>query len=110
MSTARAKQIARLNDANRTSLTGLTVNITSGIQALGGVAVVSILRTVTSYNAFTKDNDPHDEHDFGAFKQDDNDCFWKIDYYASDMLHGSEDPADPKKTVRVLTIMLASEY
>jgi Protein of unknown function (DUF3768) len=36
-----------------------------------------------------------------------NAFFWKIDYYARDMQHGSEDP---KQTVRVLTIMLASEY
>jgi hypothetical protein len=31
-------------------------------------------------------------------------------YYAPDLQHGSDDSADTSKTVRVLTIMLASEY
>jgi hypothetical protein len=65
---------------------------------------------VESFDSFTEDNDPHGEHDFGAFEHEGQRIFWKIDYYARDREHGSENPADPKQTVRVLTIMLASEY
>ena len=59
---------------------------------------------------FTPDNDPHGEREFGAFEHEGERIFWKVNSYAPDMEHGSENPADPKQTVRVLTIMLASEY
>lgn len=65
------------------------------------------------FDAFTEDNDPHGEHDFGAFGIEGipEKIFWKIDYYADACgTFGSEDPADPARCFRVLTIMLASDY
>jgi Protein of unknown function (DUF3768) len=61
-------------------------------------------------NVFIEDNDPHGEHDFGSFEIEGRKLFFKIDYYDKDMRFGSEDPSDPSKTARVLTLMLAEEY
>jgi hypothetical protein len=36
--------------------------------------------------------------------------FWKFDYYAPDMRHGSDDPNNVEQTRRVLTIGVASDY
>ena len=63
-----------------------------------------------TFNTSTEDNDPHGEHDFGAFEHNSERIFWKIDYYDRTLSRGSDDPSDPVHTVRVLTIMLASEY
>lgn len=63
------------------------------------------------FSEFSEDNDPYGEHDFGAFDiEGAGKIFWKIDYYNRTMDGGSDDPDDPGKTTRVLTIMLASEY
>ena len=69
-----------------------------------------VIRKVATFSAFTRDNDPHGEHDFGSFELAGRKFFFKLDYYDAAMELGSEDPADPQKTTRVLTIMLASEY
>jgi Protein of unknown function (DUF3768) len=100
--------IAELNDWFRHDLGRLSV--TSGIAALPAAEQSAIFGKVAAFNDFSEDNDPHNEHDFGAFEHDGQRIFWKIDYYAPDMEHGSEDPSDPAQTVRVLTIMLADEY
>ena len=70
----------------------------------------NVLTAVRQFSDFTEDNDPHKEHDFGAFEVDGERFFWKIDYYDLKLEGGSENPADPSLTTRVLTIMLASEY
>lgn len=71
---------------------------------------IAIHVKVQTFDAFTPENDPYGERDFGSFEFAGETCFWKIDYYDPSMEAGSEDPADEHKTTRVLTIMLASEY
>ena len=108
-------RIRELNDAFRTGKGPYARQqgrafITSGVLALGNEASLAIVRKVAGFDAFTEDNDPHGEHDFGSFDHDGHTIFWKIDYYATDMERGSPDPSDPNQTCRVLTILLASEY
>ena len=84
--------------------------ITPGIAALPPKTQAAILGRVMGFDAFSDDDDPHGEHDFGSFTEDGHKVFWKIDYYAPDLKAGSPDPSDPKVTARVLTTMLAEEY
>lgn len=106
----KANKIAKLNDAFRRSGRGGQVLKTQGIDALPINDQSEIFQKIKSFNDFSKGNDPYGEHDFGAVEHDDNKVFWKIDYYAPDMEHLSEDASDPDKTRRVMTIMLANEY
>jgi len=84
------------------------VIITEGVQALEDVDTV--LRQVQVFEAFTPDNNPYGEHDFGAIRYQGQTIFWKIDYYDLDLHMHSPDPSDKTVTARVLTIMLAEEY
>ncbi len=105
------KRIAELNDICRKALgVGGRFYQTQGISSLPLEDQSAIREKLERFNVFTENNDPHGEHDFGSFDHNGQKIFWKIDYYAPDMEHGSEDPADPSKTVRVLTLMLAEEY
>ncbi len=105
-----AAKIREINDAFRTTMTGGRVMMTAGVDALPSDVKAMVIRRVATFSEFTPDNDPHGEHDFGAFTLAGRKFFFKLDYYDSAMEFGSEDPADPSKTTRVLTIMLAEEY
>ena len=107
----KTKRIVYLNDLARTAM-GIASRVfqTQGISALPPRDQSAIRDKVELFNAFTPDNDPHGERDFGAFDHAGERIFWKIDYYDQTMTQGSEDPSDPKQTMRILTIMLASEY
>jgi len=78
--------------------------------ALGPEAVQRLVLTIAVFDDFCRANDPHGEHDFGAFEFDGTPVMLKIDYYDRDMNFHSPDPADPTVTERVITIMLAEEY
>jgi hypothetical protein len=111
MTTDTTVKIAELNDLCRKAMgvAGRLVQ-TPGISALPLEDQSAIREKVETFNTFTPDNDPYAERDFGAFEHNGKRIFWKIDYYDRTLSQGSEDPSDPKQTVRVLTIMLASEY
>lgn len=106
----RIKRICALNDAFRARFEGGSVLLTAGVEALPSDVRAMAIRTVATFSDFNFDNDPHGEHDFGAFEIAGRKLFWKIDYYDRSLKYGSEDPSDPDQTTRVLTIMLAEEY
>ena len=101
-------KIRALNDELRTRFKGGKIATTPGVLALGDLP--AILKQLREFSDFTSGNDPHHEHDFGAFKHDGQLLFWKIDYYDPELMMGSPDPAEPALTARVLTLMLAEEY
>ncbi len=120
----RAERIARLNDLARRAMgIACVVVATEGIRALPEADQSRLRELVEAFDAFTPDNDPYGARDFGAIYQGLDGVwstsrpahvavtvFWKIDAYDRELRFGSEDPADPSVTRRVLTIMLASEY
>jgi hypothetical protein len=103
-------RIRLLNDNFRTTFIGGQVVMTQGVAEMPMDAKARIILAVQSFADFDAGNDPHGEHDFGRFELAGESYFFKVDYYSPDLNGGSEDPADPEKTTRVLTIMRAEEY
>lgn len=120
-------RIARLNDMARQAMgVACTAVATAGFRSLSEADQSCVRELIETYDAFTEDNDPHGERDFGTIYQivdgrwtterprlrdDERErVFWKVDYYDRNMRFASEDAADPSLTRRVLTIMLSDEY
>ena len=102
--------IRALNDRCRQTFTGCVVTVTSGFDALPNDVKACALQKVRSFAEFDDDNDPHHEHDMAFFEEGGERYFFKLDYFDLNMEYQSPDPADPKVTVRSLTIGLASDY
>jgi hypothetical protein len=107
----KIKRIRELNDQLRT--TGLGNGRAVAVASLAQADPDLISKVVTAMREFTDFNegdDPYGEHDFGAFTVDNERFIFKIDYFALDELHGSEHPEDPTVTIRVCTLLYASDY
>ena len=113
---ARTRVIRALNDRFRQTFKGGRVVATAGMMALDEA---KRLRIFIAVQDFDEGNDPswrsqaqqgRHEHDFGALDAEGERVMFKIDYLDPTLTLHSEDPADPAKTVRVMTIMLADEY
>ena len=103
-------RIRTLNDELRQQLSGGRAVMTPGIAALGSEAVHRLIQTIAVFDDFCTANDPHGEHDFGAFPFEGVEVFFKIDYFDRSLNFHSPDPADPSVTERVITLILAEEY
>ena len=78
--------------------------------AVFGLLVLALVLVAVVFGPWLAGNDPWDEHDFGAVEAGGVRVFWKIDCHDPELRGLSADPADPARTVRVLTVMLAEEY
>jgi len=70
------------------------------------------VKATGEFEVFEPENDPDGCHDFGAVDIRGQKVFWKIDLYEadSDFRYGAEIPDNPATTVRVLTIMMATDW
>lgn len=108
--TVKTDRIRVLNDDLRRHLGGGGAVMTPGVAALGPGFVERVVKTLAVFDDFHHENDPYQEHDFGAFEIDGHRFFFKIDYFDKSLAYLSPDPADPNVTERIITIMLAEEY
>ena len=106
----KTARIRELNDAFRKTFAGGKVVMTASVAALPDMVTAHALVEVSRFDNFTPENDPHGEHDFGIFELVGRTFYWKIDAYDENLEFGSEDPSDPSKTTRVLTLMLAEDW
>jgi hypothetical protein len=108
--TPRGEAIARLNDQLRKAGRGGHIMVTRGVRALPGFSGAALTLALAAHDSFDVDNDPLGERDFGDLELFGETLLWKIDYYDRQLQYASGDPADVTQTVRVLTVMLDSEY
>jgi hypothetical protein len=102
-------RIGELNDNLHTSFHGGEIAFTHSFTELPSVVKAAALQLVAEFNDFNEDNDPRGIRDYGSFDYCNREFFFKIDFFA---LEPSDDPldlSDPKKTLRILTVGLASD-
>ena len=104
------KKVSELNDQLRRFGQGGMVVMTDGVALLDRSTVTAVFQAVTAFDSFTEANDPWGERDFAALTVQGIRVMFKIDYFDKTRTYHSSNPADPKVTTRIMTVMLADEY
>ena len=88
------------------------MHLTSSLAMAEDGLALEAVQAVGEFDVFEPENDPDGCHDFGAVDIRGQKVFWKIDLYEadSDFRYGAETPDNPATTIRVLTIMMASDW
>src|SRR3954451_22900998 len=108
--TSRTGHIRALNDQLRSTGCGGIIVVTRGIAALSTPDLAAVIAAIQTFDDFSVANDPYGEHDCAVLEVVGQRVIFKIDYFDRTFNRHSADPADPMLTLRVMTIMLASEY
>ena len=88
------------------------MHLTSSLAMAEDGLALEAVQAVGDFAVFEPENDPDGCHDFGAVDIRGQKVFWKIDLYEadSDFRYGAETPDNLATTMRVLTIMMASDW
>ena len=105
------RKLACLGETPSQPIQGRMHLTSSMAMAEDGLALEAV-QAVGEFDVFEPENDPDGCHDFGAVDIRGQKVFWKIDLYEadSDFRYGAEAPDNPATTMRVLTIMMASDW
>lgn len=106
----RTERIRTQNDVFRATGNGGRIAFTGALSQEPEEYRNQVYERVRLYRDWPETKDPYGEHDFGRLMVGKRAIIWKIDYFDLDMNHGSEDPADPAQTTRLLSILFAEDY
>jgi hypothetical protein len=101
----RRDKVVALNDQLRTTFKGGRVQMTRSVYDLDDRLRGRALSVLARYNKF----DSASEHDCGVFIFAGFAFEWHIEYRGKDGVGQSPDPADPEKTIRVLTLQAVED-
>jgi hypothetical protein len=105
-------RVRELNDFFRRDILNRdlgTLILTAGVAAFKDEIIATIIREVQTFEDFNEINDPHSEHESGAFEFSGMRYIWKIKYFLRGTKFCSPDKTDTEITHRVITIMRADE-
>lgn len=85
-------KIADINDSLRAHLPGALPEphrllLTLKVQRLAPEKLNTLLRQIANFNNFNIENDPFDEHDYGLILFEDEEYFFKFDYFDRSFKH-----------------------